>query len=215
MGLLTTNQLQIMVKEQAVDKSDALAWHFHSGPQTTKMSTRPVCLGPRSEPKPTACEAGQRPSETKLRGQQQMTKDRRQQRDFPSLWISKLRLAKHKPHHEHYHGVSLNPEHYHDVSLTLNATLLWALLWTSHCCEPYPEHRIAVNTAMLCALPRTLHCCEHYPEHRHAVNLNLKTAMLWALPWTPHCCEHSHAVSLTPNTALLWALPWTLPCCEP
>jgi hypothetical protein len=36
MGLLTTNQLEIMVKEEAVDKSDALVWRFYSGPQTTK-----------------------------------------------------------------------------------------------------------------------------------------------------------------------------------
>ena len=36
MELLMTNQLEIMLKEEVVNKSDTLAWSFPSGPQTTK-----------------------------------------------------------------------------------------------------------------------------------------------------------------------------------
>jgi len=36
MGLVTTNQLEIMVKEEDVDKSDTLARRFPSRPQTKK-----------------------------------------------------------------------------------------------------------------------------------------------------------------------------------
>ena len=36
-----TNELEIMLKEAVVDKSDALSWHFPSGPQTTKSVGQP------------------------------------------------------------------------------------------------------------------------------------------------------------------------------
>jgi hypothetical protein len=54
-----TNELEIMLKEAVVDKSDALSRHFPSGPQTTKNVSQASQFRPRSESKTTACKAGQ------------------------------------------------------------------------------------------------------------------------------------------------------------
>jgi hypothetical protein len=107
-----TNQLKIMLKDAAVEKSDTQSWHFPSGPQTTKNVSQAT------------------QSQTKIGIQTHCRRSRKKDIFKHSVASSKWQNTDHSQEtflHCEYQPHSIGQ----DVSLTMNTTVLRLTLNTA------------------------------------------------------------------------------------